>query len=232
MPAQPALLLILLSSLGAAGLYLAFAGRQRGLRWGALLILAAAGGTLLALAAPHVAGGATRGWFGVLAVVGLLGAVRMITHRRPVYSALYFILVIVSVTGLLLLMDAQFLAASLMIIYAGAILVTYVFVIMLAQQSGPAGYDSQPREPFLGCIAGFAVLTVIAARMFSGAPPDAPVAAVAKTVLDGTPQNVGTVLLTDYVVALQVAAVVLLAALVGAIAIARRKPVAGGEEVD
>jgi len=226
MPSTPALLLILASAFGAAGLYLALAGRQRSLAWTALVLLAAAGGALIALLAPHLAGGATRGWFIVLSLLGALGGLRMITHPRPVYSALYFILVVVAVTGLLVLMQAEFLAAALLIIYAGAILVTYVFVIMLAQQADPAPYDRHAREPFLGCVAGFILLAVIAFRMFAGAS-DLPAA----DPLTGTTLGLGTRLLTNYVIALQVAGVLLLAALVGAIAIARRKAenVAEGE---
>jgi NADH-quinone oxidoreductase subunit J len=224
---DPAILLVALAALGAAGLYLALAGRRRRLNWAALLLLVAAGGALLALAAPRLAGGPARGSFCVLALIGVLGAVRMITHPRPVYSALYFLLVVVAVAGLLVLMQADFLAAALFIIYAGAILVTYLFVIMLAQQSGSAGYDRQPREPFLGCVAGFVLLTVIAARLFIARVEPAATAGPADLAATLTTQPVraiGTVLLTDYVVVLQAVGVLLLAAMVGAIAIARRRP--------
>jgi NADH-quinone oxidoreductase subunit J len=217
-----AALLLTLSAFGAAGLYLALAGARRRASRLALLLLAAAGAALVGLTAPLLAGGATRGWFAVLSLVGVIGAVRMITHTRPVYSALYFILVVVAVTGLLVLMQAEFVAAALLIIYAGAILVTYVFVIMLAQQSGPAPYDREPREPFLGCLFGFVLLAVIALRLFVG--PEAGGATLpAGSATEGTVRGVGTLLLTNYVIAVQLAGVLLLAALVGAIAIARRK---------
>ncbi len=220
----PLILLGALLVLGALGLYLAMPGGRRNARGVALILLAAAAGTLIALTVRLITGGATIGWFSALALVGLVGAVRMITHKKPVYSALYFIMVVVSVTGLLVLMQAQFLAAALLIIYAGAILVTYIFVIMLAQQSGPAAYDSQAREPLLGCVCGFVLLAVIAGRFFlypeASELPVPPAGAG-----DGTVFNVGVRLLSNYIVAIQLAGVVLLAALVGAIAIARRKVV-------
>lgn len=226
---QPAVIwLLTLLALGAAGLYLALAEGRRRIHVLAALLLAAAAGAMLALVAPRIAGGAIRGWFCVLSLIAALGAVRMITHHRPVYSALYFGLVVVAVTGLLVLEQATFLVMALLIVYAGAILVTYVFVIMLAQKPKPAAYDLEAREPFLGCVAGFVLLTVITTRLFttpaigaaaSGLPPAA----------EGTALNLGARLLTDYVVALQLAGLLLLAAMVGAIAIARRKVATDGE---
>lgn len=213
-------LLIFLPVLGATGLYLALAGRDRSLRWMSYLLLAGAGATLLVLAAPLVAGGFTRGWFIVLAAIGVIGAVRMITHRKPVYSALYFILVVLSVTGLLVVLGAEFVAAALLIIYAGAILVTYVFVIMLAQRGGADPTEAHVREPFLGCMAGFIILILIAVRLFF-APEDSD--AALPVAADTTVRDVGTVLLTNYIVALQATGLLLLAAMVGAVAVARRK---------
>ena len=78
----------------------------------------------------------------------------MITHHRPVFAALYFVLVVLSSAGLFLMLEAEFMAFALIIVYAGAILITYVFVIMLAQQAPVPGeearqaeYDVIPREP-------------------------------------------------------------------------------------
>lgn len=213
-----ATLLVIMLGFGAVGLYLALPGGRRNLGGLAALLLVLALASLLGLVVPRLLGGATQGWFIALSIIGILGALRMITHTRPIYSALYFILVILSVTGLLVLMQAEFVAAALMIIYAGAILVTYIFVIMLAQQSESAPCDAQSREPFLGCAAGFVLLAVLAGRMFL--VPE-PMAVSGEAV--GSTLNIGTRLLTDYVIAIELAGVLLLAALVGAIAIARRK---------
>ena len=84
-------------------------------------------------------------------------AILMITNRNPVYSALWFALATLSVCGLFLLQSAPFLAAATVIVYAGAIVVTFVFVIMLAQQSGATVYDQRSRQPFLATVFGVSV---------------------------------------------------------------------------
>jgi len=216
---------VVLLILGALGLFLALPGARRDLSRVALLVLAAAGGTLIGLVTGLLVGPAPLGWFLGCALVALYSAVRVVTHPRPVYSALYFMLLLVAVTGLLVLMQAEFLAVALVIVYAGAILVTYVFVIMLAQQARPPGYDTQAREPLWGCLAGFVLLTLIAAQLF---PPQPAETSATSPLVAGTVEAVGTRLLTEYVVGVQMASLLLLAALVGAIAIARRRASLGG----
>ncbi len=215
-------LLTIILALGAVGLFLALPGGQaRAVRAGQIG-LAASGVGLLA---------ATLGWlfpwpganfFAGCALVALFAAVRVITHPRPVYSALYFVLLILAAAALLVQMQAEFLAAALVIVYAGAILVTYVFVIMLAQQARPLVHDIRSHEPLLGCLAGFLLLWSIAVRLFAAPVP--PAVPAADLPAAGTVAAVGTSLLTTYVIAMQLAGLLLLAALVGAIAIARRRP--------
>lgn len=223
---MPALFTALLI-LGAVGLFLAMPGGRSSLdRLGFLLlgIGLAVGLTVLNAALNH---DPDTGWFLAFAAVALFAAVRVITHKKPVYNALYFVLLMVAVTGLLILAQASFLAAVLVIVYAGAILVTYVFVLMLAQQARPAAYDASAREPLLGCLAGFVLLAAIGARLQLFGMPEAGSAAKATSALpavaEGTVEQVGILLLTDYVVGIQVVGVLLLVAMVGAIAIAKRR---------
>jgi NADH-quinone oxidoreductase subunit J len=93
--------------------------------------------------------------FSAIAVVagGLL-----VTQRNPIRAALSFAMVVLSTCGLFLLQAAPFLMAATIIIYAGAIVVTFLFVIMLAQQIGISDADQRSREPFLSCVAGFVLL--------------------------------------------------------------------------
>ncbi len=213
--------------LGAAGLYLAMPGGRRISGRLALLVLTAAAGTLMAVVLGEVAD-PTAAWFLGLSLVALFAGIRVITHRRPVYSALYFVLLVAAVTGLLLLMQAEFLALALVIVYAGAIIVTYVFVIMLAQQARPASYDVQSREPFWGCLAGFVLLTLLAGQFFDPrAVPMSQSSSIPGPA--GTVELIGTRLFSEYVIAVQIAGLLLLAALVGAIAIARRRRSTGEE---
>jgi NADH-quinone oxidoreductase subunit J len=93
--------------------------------------------------------------FGIMAIVG---AVLTITSHNPVYSALWFASVVLSTAGLFLLADAPFLAAGTIIVYAGAIIVTFLFVIMLAQMEGKADYDRAARSPGWATFTSFVIL--------------------------------------------------------------------------
>lgn len=104
----------------------------------------------------------------VFGIIGVMAAVRVTTHRRPVFAALYFVLVVVASAGLFLMLQAEFMAFAIIIVYAGAILITYLFVLMLAQQSttdssdaGASWYDRTPREPALAVLAGFIMLAAL-----------------------------------------------------------------------
>ncbi len=120
-------------------------------------------------------------YYYIFTVLAVLSAVRVISHPRPVYSALYFVMVVLSVAGMFLTLEAEFMAFAMIIIYAGAILVTYLFVIMLASlppsayesHEAPA-YDRVAREPFLACFVGFALLAVLSSIIFSSVDPITP----------------------------------------------------------
>ncbi len=90
--------------------------------------------------------------------LAILGAGMMLSQKNPVHAALAFALVVLSSCGLFLLLAAPFLMAATIIIYAGAIVVTFLFVIMLAQQAGLSSADVRSREPFLATLAGFVML--------------------------------------------------------------------------
>ena len=99
----------------------------------------------------------------------------MLAQHNPVRAALSFTLVVLSSCGLFLLLAAPFLMAATIIIYAGAIIITFLFVIMLAQQSGLTSADQRSREPFLASLAGFVLvagLLVVLHRNFQAQPID------------------------------------------------------------
>lgn len=108
----------------------------------------------------------------VFGCIGIAGAVRLITHPKPVFAALYFILVVIATGGMFLLLGAEFMAFSIIIVYAGAILITYMFVLMLAQQTpadggGVAWYDRTPRESVAAVVVGFMMLATLSDAYFS-----------------------------------------------------------------
>jgi len=93
--------------------------------------------------------------------LAILGGGLMLSQRNPVHAALSFALVVLSTCGLFLLLAAPFLMAATIIVYAGAIIVTFLFVIMLAQQAGLTSADQRSREPFLASLGGFVLLAAL-----------------------------------------------------------------------
>jgi NADH-quinone oxidoreductase subunit J len=86
-------------------------------------------------------------FFYIFSLAAIVSALLTVTSRNPIYSALWFASVVLSTSGLFLLASAPFLAAGTVIVYAGAIIVTFLFVIMLAQSEGKALYDRAARAP-------------------------------------------------------------------------------------
>ncbi len=114
-------------------------------------------------------------FFVIFSLCAIGAAIRMVTHERPIYSALYFVLVVIASAGLLLMLEAEFMAFALIIVYAGAILITYMFVLMLANQADTpdepytqALYDRLPREPAVAVVVGFLLLCLITGTVTNG----------------------------------------------------------------
>jgi NADH-quinone oxidoreductase subunit J len=135
----PVIILLMCLAAGVGTVMLLPSRRETPLRKiGGVIVLAVAliFAALLVRSASRVEGWGGMGvYFWVFAAIALTAALRVITHTRPVYSALYFVLTVFATAGLFILLWAEFMAAALVLIYAGAILVTYVFVIMLATSS-------------------------------------------------------------------------------------------------
>ncbi|MBL8849185.1 MAG: NADH-quinone oxidoreductase subunit J [Planctomycetaceae bacterium] len=175
--------------------------------------------------------------FWLFAASAILCGVLMITSRNPVYAALWFALVTLATCGLFLLQQAAFLAAATIIVYAGAIIVTFLFVIMLAQQAGATAYDQHSHHVVLASVGAFVLFGALLATLRSDAwpaarPPEE--AAVIEPALaqnglsrthgaDGKMQSLGRSLFGDYLYAVELAGTVLLVASIGAIAIAPRR---------
>jgi NADH-quinone oxidoreductase subunit J len=156
--------------------------------------------------------------FIVFGAIAVGGAIMVVTRRHPMASALYLILTLFAVAGLFVLRQAHFLAAIQVIVYAGAVVVLFVFVIMLIN----VPEDKLPVERvtgirFLGVlVAGLLILeSALVARRFGMAGSPA--------ADSGSVQAVGRALFTDYLLAFEVTSVLLLAAVIGAIALAKRK---------
>ncbi len=218
-------------ALGAVALYFLLPQRQsRVVIGGVLVLIALAAWGLMAGLRGFGAGGSL--YFCIFGALAIGSAIRVITHIRPVYSALYLILLVVAVAALLVLLQAEFVAAALIIIYGGAILVTYLFVIMLAQQSGAPAYDRTAREPFWTVAAGFLFMAAVAGR--AGDLPSrstartVPVAASAASPGEqvgagGNTATVGASLMTTYIVGVELSGLLLLISMIGAIGLSRKR---------
>jgi NADH-quinone oxidoreductase subunit J len=231
-------MLYLFFALGGVGLYLAMP-RRTGSRGAAGAVLGAAAivGLLAMLASGTGASGVYNVIFYSFAGVAIFAAGRVVTHTVPTYSAVYFGLVVLCVAVLLVLQMAEFLAVALIIIYAGAVLVTYVFVIMLAQQSGGDIADRKAREPLMVIAVSFVLMGALAGRSGDLPAPVAPklhLAAALPVASDsstdgtlagegGNTLEVGKRMFSQYTVVVELAGLLLLIAMVGAIAISRKR---------
>lgn len=221
--------------------------KQRTRIFGGLLGLASV--IMLALMLLPPAGDFVRnGLFYLFAAGAVISAALMITDRNPVYSALWFALVTLSVCGLFLLNSAPFLAAATIIVYAGAIIVTFMFVIMLANQvvSGE-NYDERPVQPGIASLGAFILAGALlftlqewghighpesghdaVAGQFLPVPETVHVNLLSQAPTDnpheiGSLRVLGRSLFGDYLFSVEIAGTVLLIATIGAIAIAPRR---------
>ncbi len=157
--------------------------------------------------------------FLALAIVSVIMALLMVLSRNPVHSVLFLILTFFAIAGQYVLLNAQFLAVVHIIVYAGAIMVLFLFVLMLLNLSK----DTEPQKSSLwkisGAIAsGLLLLTLVGAMRGS-------IAVQTPEVSDpgvGLVENLGKVLFTDFVVPFEIAGILFLAAMVGAVLVGKR----------
>ncbi len=222
---DPRHLYILATVLAALGMWRLLPRADAGGRLGGAALVAVALG-LFAAGLPGLSNWIADCVFYVLAAVTIVAAICTVTFRNPVYCAIWFGLSLLGTAGLLLLVGAQFLAIATVVVYAGAILVTFLFVLMLAQPEGRASYDRVSFESLLAAVASIAILgllTVAIAGVFqrSGestafpAPPQS--AELHQKVLHPLhTAQLGAELFGRWLIAVEVAGVLLLVALVGA----------------
>ena len=156
--------------------------------------------------------------FVIFGAIAVGGAIMVVTRRHPMASALYLILTLFAVAALFVLRQSHFLAAIQVIVYAGAVVVLFIFVIMLINvPDKKLPVERATGLRFLGVIVAglFIVETALIARRFAG--PEGGGADA------GSVRAVGRALFGDYLLAFEVTSVLLLAAVIGAIALAKRK---------
>jgi NADH-quinone oxidoreductase subunit J len=162
--------------------------------------------------------------FYYLAVASIASAILAVTRHKPIHSLLWVLSLFLHVAGIFLMMGAEFLAAVQVIVYAGAILIFYLFFLMLLDLPSEAAAARFSGHWPLSLLAGgvFAALIWYFRDLAGGLlPASAPAAAAAPT--RGNLANVGSVLFTDLAVPFEIVSLLLLAAIVGAVVMAKRK---------
>ena len=159
----------------------------------------------------------TEALFLLFAAVALGAAINVLVQRHVLYSALSLILMLTAMSALFVLLQADFLAVINVIVYAGAIMVLFVFVIMLLNLPSDEGEGDRLRWlKFLGIPMGLFLLSLLATTLWD-VDEAAPVQQLA-----GSPQAIGASLFTDYILPFELTSLLILIALMGAVVFAKK----------
>jgi NADH-quinone oxidoreductase subunit J len=177
--------------------------------------------------------------FFLFAAVALLSAIMMILHRNPIYSAIFLIVTLFALAGFYVLLNAPFVASVHIIVYAGAIMVLFLFVIMLlnlkrdpSRERGKLARRAFAALLVIILLAEIGVL--IGASFFTGTADSGAMAArhlvglangasADSAAVVGNTVNIGRLLFTTYLLPFEIASVLLLVGIIGAVILAKRK---------
>ena len=162
--------------------------------------------------------------FYVFAALTVFGALRVITARNPVHAVLFLVLTFISCAGIWILLEAEFLAITLVLVYVGAVMVLFLFVVMMLDinldKLREGFWDYLPLAGFVSVLLVIEMALILGGRHFvldvmaTPAPHSADYSNI---------KELGRLLYTDYVYAFELAAVILLVAIVAAIALTLRR---------
>lgn len=166
--------------------------------------------------------------FYYMAAASIASALLAVTRKNPVHSMLWVLVLFLHVAGIFLLLSAEFLAAVQVIVYAGAILIFYLFVLMLLDLPDEEARPRFGRHWPFAAAAGLSVtalawLVPVGTTVETVAAPAAESAAVEGSPL-GSLANVGTALFGPFALPFEIASLLLLAAIVGAVVLSRKRP--------
>ncbi|MDP1765849.1 MAG: NADH-quinone oxidoreductase subunit J [Methylotenera sp.] len=161
--------------------------------------------------------------FYTLAAILLYAALRVITTRNPVYAALYLVLAFFTAAGVWLLLEAEFLAIVLVLVYVGAVMVLFLFVVMMLDinldKLREGFWKALPIALPVGGLMAVEMVMIVGVRNFGA---DKIVAPAARPADYSNTAELGRVLYTDYLLPFELASVVLLVAIIAAIALTLR----------
>jgi NADH-quinone oxidoreductase subunit J len=158
--------------------------------------------------------------FYAFSAILLLAGVRVITARNPVHSALFLVLSFFTAAGIWLLLRAEFLAIALVLVYVGAVMVLFLFVVMMLdiniERLREGFWRNLPLALAVGGIMVFEMIAILGRQYFGDTAPREPGPGYSNT------KALGMLLYTDYAYAFEIAAVILLVAIIAAIALTLR----------
>jgi NADH-quinone oxidoreductase subunit J len=153
-------------------------------------------------------------------------AMLVVTTKNTVHAVLFLVLNFLGIAALYVLLTAQFLAAIQVLVYAGGIVVLYLFVVMLVNlKRQPEDHSAPQRQPWLGFALSAAVLAQLGAILVGGSAgmPVDPHTMQHTDLAINNVERIGMLLYTDYLIPFEVASMLLLVAMVGAIILAKRE---------
>jgi NADH-quinone oxidoreductase subunit J len=185
------------------------------------LLAAAPDSAKAALADPKTIGAfsAPRGAFAIIAVLAIVGAAMTITRRNPISAVMWLVGTFFCLAGTYALLSAHFLAALQVLVYAGAIMTLFVFVVMVLNRDEPEPYNFRniwTRAPLIVAATGYLIYrlwahTATLEPVHRGEPPPD----------FGTLAQIGTILFTDYLFVFEAVSILLLIAVIAAVVVAR-----------
>jgi len=159
--------------------------------------------------------------FWVLSIIGIASGIGLITNRNPVYCVLFTVLNFFCIAGLYLTLQAEFLAITQIIIYAGAIMVLFLFIVMLLNMGDDDAehvkFDRNKGMIFLLGLAFFAELIFVFKNFTQSVS-----ATLTDSYAHGTVETIGLTLMQDYLFPFEMVSIILLSALMGAMVIAKK----------
>ena len=155
--------------------------------------------------------------FGIIAAIVIVGALRVVTTNNVVHAALWLVAVLAGVGGSFLLLGAEFVGVTQLLIYIGAIVVLFLFGIMLTRAPIGREVNLTARTWPMGLVVAIPIAGVLAYTLI-----DASVQITSATTLGSSPRQVSDTLFQNYLIPFEVVSVLLLAALIGAIVLARK----------
>ncbi|HET6374396.1 MAG TPA: NADH-quinone oxidoreductase subunit J [Candidatus Polarisedimenticolia bacterium] len=161
--------------------------------------------------------------FYLFASLALVSGVMVVTRRNAVHAALFLVLTFFSVAGIYIVLSAEFLAAVQVLVYAGGVLVLYLFVIMLVPLRDEKGLQPAAKHIAVSMVLSSALAAVLISYFWNAEVSPTTAVSGGLAASGGNIEAVGMELYTRYLLPFEIASVLLLVAMIGAVVLARKE---------